>query len=146
MTVWIVVSILLVVLSPLAWLRPSRQQSGRMACRMRARSLGLGMQLAPQQWPHWMPAGLPSTAAEYHRPCLDAEGPAWEWWQPAPGHWVNRWQEPCEDPELLARLVQLPGDVWALRAERRMVCAVWGERSGTEQVALVDRILRELSA
>ncbi len=31
MTVWIVVSILVVVLSPLAWLRPSRHQSGRMA-------------------------------------------------------------------------------------------------------------------
>ena len=30
MTVWIVVSILALVLSPLAWLRPSRRQSDRM--------------------------------------------------------------------------------------------------------------------
>ena len=54
MTVWIVVSILLVVLSPLAWLRPSRHQSGRMALRMEARRIGLSMQLAPQEWPHWL--------------------------------------------------------------------------------------------
>ena len=46
MTVWIVVSILAVVLSPLVWLRPSRQQSGRMALRMEARRIGLAMQLA----------------------------------------------------------------------------------------------------
>ena len=49
MTVWLVVSILLVVLSPLAWLRPSRAQSGRMALRMEARRIGLAMQLAPQE-------------------------------------------------------------------------------------------------
>ena len=49
MTVWIVVSILAVVLSPLVWLRPSRQQSGRMALRMEARRIGLAMQLAPQE-------------------------------------------------------------------------------------------------
>jgi hypothetical protein len=29
MTVWLVVSILALILSPLAWLRPSRKQSGR---------------------------------------------------------------------------------------------------------------------
>ena len=39
MTVWIVVSILLVVLSPLAWLRPSRAQSGRIALRTEARRI-----------------------------------------------------------------------------------------------------------
>lgn len=49
MTVWIVVSILVLVLSPLAWLRPSRRQSGRMALRMEARRMGLAMQLASQE-------------------------------------------------------------------------------------------------
>lgn len=62
MTVWIVVSILLVVLSPLAWLRPSRVQSGRMALRMEARRLGLAMQLAPQEWPHWLGQQPPNPA------------------------------------------------------------------------------------
>ena len=68
MTVWIVVSILLVVLSPLAWLRPSRHQSGRMALRMEARRIGLAMQLAPQEWPHWLGQEPPSPCAQYHRP------------------------------------------------------------------------------
>ena len=43
MTVWIVVSILAVMLSPLAWLAPSRRQGGRMALRMEARRIGLGI-------------------------------------------------------------------------------------------------------
>lgn len=68
MTVWIVVSILAVVLSPLAWLRPSRRQSGQIALRMEARRMGLGMQLAPQEWPHWMDPQPPSPCAQYHRP------------------------------------------------------------------------------
>ena len=68
MTVWIVVSILAVVLSPLAWLRPSRHQSGRMALRMEARRMGLAMQLSPQQWPHWLKQEPPSPCAQYHRP------------------------------------------------------------------------------
>lgn len=65
MTVWIVVSILAVMLSPLAWLAPSRRQGGRMALRMEARRIGLAMQLAPQEWPHWLqpepPARVRST-------------------------------------------------------------------------------------
>ena len=65
MTVWIVVSILALVLSPLAWLRPSRRQSGRMALRMEARRMGLAMQLASQEWPHWLERAIPSPAAQY---------------------------------------------------------------------------------
>lgn len=145
MTVWIVVSILAVVLSPLAWLRPSRKQSGRMACRMRARELGLGMQLAPQEWPHWMPAHLPTPAAQYHRPRF-AAGPDWAWWQPAPGHWVNQWQEACADSTLLEHLRGLPADVWKVQAQRRMVSAVWGENSGLEHADSLDRVLRALAS
>ena len=40
MTVWIVLLLTAVVLSPLVWLRPSRRQQGRMAIRMAARSQG----------------------------------------------------------------------------------------------------------
>ena len=45
MTVWLVVSILALILSPMAWLLPSHRQSGRMALRMEARRMGLAMQL-----------------------------------------------------------------------------------------------------
>lgn len=145
MTVWIVVSILALILSPLAWLRPSRRQSGRMACRLRARALGLGMQLAPQQWPHWMPPQLPSPAAQYHRPRPAGAENLWTWWQPEPGRWVNQWREPCEQPVVLDQLKQLPADVWKVQAERRMVSAVWGEGSGVEQAQVLDRVLKALA-
>ncbi|MBA1242651.1 hypothetical protein [Pseudomonas japonica] len=145
MTVWIVVSILAVILSPLAWLRPSRKQSGRMACRMKARALGLGMQLAPQQWPHWMPAHLPTPAAQYHRPRPSPVGADWTWWQPEPGQWVNQWREPCTDAALLEQLNLLPADVWKVEAQRRMVSAVWGEGGGEGQAEAIDRALRTLA-
>jgi hypothetical protein len=145
MTVWIVVSILAVILSPLAWLRPSRKQSGRMACRMRARALGVGMQLAPQTWPHWMPAHLPTPAAHYHRARLAEGRPEWSWWQIEPGQWVNQWREACEQPELLEQLSQLPADVWKVSAEGQMVSAVWGEGSGEEQALTLDKVLRQLA-
>ena len=64
MTVWLVVSILLVVLSPLAWLRPSRAQSGRIALRTEARRIGLAMQLAPQELPHWLSQEPPNPCAQ----------------------------------------------------------------------------------
>nr|BFE90056.1 hypothetical protein GCM10020185_05920 [Pseudomonas brassicacearum subsp. brassicacearum] len=101
MTVWIVVSILLVVLSPLAWLRPSRVQSGRMALRMEARRLGLAMQLAPQEWPHWLGQQPPNPCAQYHRPRRGKEPAVWSYWQTAPGVWVNQWREVCQDESLL---------------------------------------------
>jgi hypothetical protein len=145
MTVLIVVSILAVILSPLAWLRPSRKQSGRMACRMRARALGLGMQLAPQQWPHWMPAHLPTPAAQYHRPRPATASGEWTWWQPAPGRWVNQWQEDCPPSALLDQLRALPADVWKVQAERQMVSAVWGEGTGVDQADCLDRALRSLA-
>ncbi|WP_263264958.1 hypothetical protein [Pseudomonas sp. RIT-PI-S] len=145
MTVWIVVSILAVLLSPLAWLRPSHRQNGRMACRLRARALGLGMQLAPQQWPHWMPAQLPSPAAQYHRPRPASANGDWTWWQPEAGCWVNEWREPCPQPAALELLRQLPGDVWKVQAQGRMVSAIWGEGGGAEQAELIDRALRALA-
>ena len=49
MTFWIILSIIGVMLSPLVWLRPSRQQGGKMALRLEARRIGLAMQLAPQE-------------------------------------------------------------------------------------------------
>ena len=55
MTVWIVLLLVAVVLSPLAWLRPSRRQQGRMAIRMGARRQGLGMQVSEQDCAHLLP-------------------------------------------------------------------------------------------
>src|SRR3546814_11351466 len=89
MTVWLVVSVLLVVLSPLAWLRPSRVQSGRMALRMEARRLGLAMQLAPQEWPHWLGQQAPNPCAQYHRPRRGKQPAIWPYWHTAPGVGVN---------------------------------------------------------
>ena len=60
MTVWLVVSILALILSPMAWLRPSRKQSEQMNLRLEGRRMGLAMQLAPQQWPHWLEKSLPA--------------------------------------------------------------------------------------
>ena len=77
MTVWIVVSILALVLSPLAWLRPSRSQSGRMGLRMEARRMGLAMQLAPQEWPHWLEPEPPTSCAQYHRPRRSTKPDVW---------------------------------------------------------------------
>ncbi|MGV2837011.1 hypothetical protein ACNPOQ_25080, partial [Pseudomonas shirazensis] len=63
-----VVSILALILSPLAWLRPSRKQSEQMSLRLAGRRIGLAMQLAPQQWPHWLEQQPPSPCPQYHRP------------------------------------------------------------------------------
>ncbi len=67
MTVLLVVSILALILSPLSWLRSSRKQSEQMKLRLEARRMGLAMQLAPQQWPHWLEKEPPSPCPQYHR-------------------------------------------------------------------------------
>ncbi|MDU3292799.1 MAG: hypothetical protein E7E29_13725, partial [Pseudomonas aeruginosa] len=43
MTTWLVILLLAVMLSPLAWLMPSNRQRGKMALRLEARRLGLAM-------------------------------------------------------------------------------------------------------
>ena len=145
MTVWIVVSILLVVLSPLAWLRPSRHQSGRMALRMEARRIGLAMQLAPQEWPHWLSPG----AAEPLRAVPSAAA-----WQSAgvlellakiPGVWVNQWQEACEDPALLNHFEKLPANVYKVEADKQMITLYWGEKGEAEVLQQIDATLKALA-
>src|SRR5207253_4524034 len=116
MTVWIVVSILALVLSPLAWLRPSRHQSGRMALRMEARRMGLAMQLAPQEWPHWLEPEPPSPCGQYHRPRRSVQAACWSYWQTAPGVWVNQWREVCQDDALLEHFKTLPANVFKIEA------------------------------
>jgi hypothetical protein len=145
MTVWIVVSILAVVLSPLAWLRPSRHQSGRMALRMEARRMGLAMQLSPQQWPHWLKQEPPSPCAQYHRPRRGKVPALWSYWQLEPGVWVNQWQEPCVDETLLAHFATLPANVYKVEADQQMIALCWGEKGEVSDLQAIDTLLKALA-
>lgn len=145
MTVWIVVSILAVVLSPLAWLRPSRHQSGRMALRMEARRMGLTMQLSPQQWPHWLKQEPPSPCAQYHRPRRGKVPALWSYWQLEPGVWVNQWQEPCVDETLLAHFATLPANIYKVEADRQMIALCWGEKGEVSDLQAIDTLLKALA-
>ncbi|WP_248800530.1 hypothetical protein [Pseudomonas sp. MWU13-2105] len=145
MTVWIVVSILALVLSPLAWLRPSRRQSAMMAVRMEARRIGLGMQLAPQEWPHWLPHEPPSPCAQYHRPRLHADSPCWCYWQTAPGVWANQWREPLTDDRLLMHFRTLPDNAYKIEADKQMIAVYWGERGDTQALQAIATVLKALA-
>ncbi|WPO49656.1 hypothetical protein [Pseudomonas sp. S1Bt23] len=145
MTVWIVVSILAVVLSPLAWLRPSRRQSGQIALRMEARRIGLGMQLAPQEWPHWMDPQPPSPCAQYHRPRRGTQPACWAYWQSAPGVWVNQWREVCADPALLEHFRTLPANVFKVEADRQMIVLYWGECGEASVLQDIAAVLKALA-
>ena len=145
MTVWIVVSILALVLSPLAWLRPSRRQSGRMALRMEARRMGLSMQLATQDWPHWLGPEPPGSWAQFHRPRRSTKPDVWCYWQSAPGHWVNQWQEACVDERLLAQFNKLPANVYKIEATAQMIALYWGEKGEPEVLLAIDEVLKALA-
>ncbi len=145
MTVWIVVSILAVVLSPLAWLRPSRKQGGQMALRMEARRIGLAMQLAPQEWPHWLEPEPPSPCAQYHRPRRGNRPVCWVYWQSAPGVWVNQWREVCQDESLLIHFQTLPANVYKIEADKQMITLYWGERGEATVLNEIDAVLRALA-
>lgn len=108
MTTWLVILLLAVMLSPLAWLMPSNRQRGKMALRLEARRLGLAMQLARQDWPHWLESAPPTSCAQFHCPRRRGRE-AWCYWQNTPGQWLNQWREPCADDELLDALRSLPG-------------------------------------
>ena len=58
MSIWLVLLLIAVMLSPLAWLAPSRRQSAAMQVRLQARRMGLSMQLLKQDWPHWLERDL----------------------------------------------------------------------------------------
>lgn len=145
MTVWIVVSILAVVLSPLAWLRPSRRQSGLIALRMEARRMGLAMQLAPQEWPHWLGQEPPNPCPQYHRPRRSAQSACWSYWQTAPGCWVNQWREPCVDESLLKHLQTLPSGVFKVEADKQLIALYWNERGEVSVLQSIASVLKALA-
>ena len=145
MTAWVVLLLLIVGLSPLVWLRPSRRQGQQMGMRLAARRAGLGMHLAQQDWPHWLPTQPPSPCAQYHRPRRPGRADSWSYWQLAPGEWVNQWREPCSDALHLEQLGQLPADVYKVEADRQMVALFWGERGGDVELQRVASVLRALA-
>jgi hypothetical protein len=145
MTVWIVLSIIGVMLSPLIWLRPSRRQSGRMALRLEARRMGMGMQLAPQEWPHWLPVAPPSPCPQLHLPRRNKGNKPWAYWQTEPGTWVNRWREPCENEALLAQFSTLPADVYKVELDEQMIALYWAERGESEVLLRIAAVLKALA-
>ncbi|MDG6402011.1 hypothetical protein QCD79_18560 [Pseudomonas quasicaspiana] len=145
MTFWIILSIVGVMLSPLVWLRPSRQQGGRMALRMEARRMGLAMQLSAQYWPHWLAKEPPSPCAQYHRPRRGSKPSVWAYWQAKPGVWLNQWREPCEDAALLAHFNTLPADVYKVEADQQMITLYWGEKGEAEVLQRIAAVLKALA-
>ncbi|WP_459206107.1 hypothetical protein ACSMEV_16475 [Pseudomonas sp. MLB6B] len=145
MTVWLVVSILALILSPLAWLRPSRKQSRQMDLRLQARRAGLAMQLAPQQWPHWLEKQPPSPCPQYHRARRAGRVDTWSYWQVSPGVWWNQWREVCDEARLVAVFAELPESVYKVEADSRMLALYWGERGDEGVVETVKRALDTLA-
>jgi hypothetical protein len=142
MTPWIVLLLLALVLSPLSWLMPSRHQRGRMEVRLQARRMGLAMQLARQEWPHWMAQELPNPCPQYHRARRRGQRDSWCYWQVEPGKWLNQWREPCGDASLAEQLAALPGDVFKAEATAQMVALCWGERAQPDALQRIADFLQ----
>lgn len=141
---WLVLLVVAVVLSPLAWLAPSRGQLGAMDVRMQARRLGLSMQLSAQDWPHWLERSTPGSCAQYSRGRSSQTPPQWCYWQSQPGKWLDRWREPCTDPLLQAQLNCLPADVFKVEAGPQLLAVYWGERGGPQALQSIHEfILRQ---
>jgi len=145
MTLWIVVLLLAVLLSPLTWLVPSRRQRGQMELRLAARRMGLGMQMSRQDWPHWLPQEPPSPCAQYHRGRRSGRTDSWCYWQERPGQWVNQWREPCADSVLIEKFSSLPADVFKIEADKQMVALYWGERGDNEVLKRIAALLAALA-
>lgn len=144
MSPWFVLLLLAVMLSPLAWLAPSRRQRGQMDVRLQARRMGVAMQLSPQEWPHWLPRQPPDSCPQYHCARRRGQSDSWCYWQLEPGQWVNRWREPCADQALLPRLEVLPADAFKVEATHQMLSVCWGERGGAEALqTIVDFLQRQ---
>ncbi|MDZ5602346.1 hypothetical protein SJI00_06140 [Pseudomonas sp. RP23018S] len=145
MTVWLVVSILALILSPLAWLRPSRKQSRQMDLRLAARRAGLAMQLAPQAWPHWLDKQPPSPCPQYHCARRAGRTDTWSYWQVSPGVWWNQWREVCTEPGLLAVFNGLPESVYKVEADAQMLAIYWGERGDEAVLDTLKQALKTLA-
>jgi hypothetical protein len=142
MSLWLVVLLLAFILSPLAWLVPSRRQRGQMDVRLQARRLGVAMQLSPQEWPHWLVRQPPYSCPQYHRARRRGREDSWCYWQSEPGVWLNKWREPCVDEALLEQLQALPVDVFKVEATAQMLGVCWGERGDAEALQRIVDFLQ----
>jgi hypothetical protein len=141
MNPWFLLFFLVVLLSPLAWLVPSRHQRGQMDVRLQARRMGVAMQLSPQEWPHWLLRQPPHSCPQYHSARRRGQSDSWCYWQMEPGQWVNKWRELCPDQALLVQLQALPTDAFKVEATGQMLSICWGERGGNEALQkIVDFI------
>ncbi|MCY1268999.1 hypothetical protein D9M71_286700 [compost metagenome] len=138
---WILILLLGLLLSPLAWLLPSRNQRGQMALRLEARRLGLAMQLSRQEWPHWLEQQPPVSCAQYHRGRSKGRSDAWQYWQSAPGQWLDRWREDSAAPELASALANLPKDVYMVEATPQYIALYWGERGDSADLQRIADFL-----
>lgn len=145
MTIWLVVSILALILSPLAWLRPSHKQSVQMNLRLEGRRMGLAMQLAPTQWPHWLGRQAPDPCPQYHRGRSKGRTDTWCYWQVTPGVWLNQWREPCEDSRVLEQLARLPESVYKVEAGNQMIALYWSERGEKSVLQEIAQVLEALA-
>lgn len=142
MTGWIIVLVIFIALSPIAWLRPSARQGGQVGVRLQARRMGLTLHLAPVKWPHWLVTDAPSPCAQYYRVRRSRTPQVWSYWQQSPGQWVNEWREPCVDEALLEHLQPLPADVYKVDANSQVIAAYWGESSAPQTLTLIDTLLK----
>ena len=108
MNLWWMLFLLAVMLSPLAWLAPSRGQLGAMEVRLQARRIGLSMQLSGHDWPHWFERTVPGSCAQYFLQRSASNLSQWCYWQVEPGRWLDKWREPCVEPDMLEWLGTLP--------------------------------------
>ena len=142
MSPWFVLLFVAILLSPLTWLVPSRHQRGRMDVRMQARRLGVAMQLSPQDWPHWLLQLPPGSCPQYYCARRRGQVDSWCYWQVAPGQWLNKWREPCDDAALLAQLQALPADVFKVEATDQMLLVCWGERGASAALEKIAEFLQ----
>ena len=142
MSLWLVVLLLAFILSPLAWLVPSRRQRGQMDVRLQARRMGVAMQLSPQEWPHWLVRQPPHSCPQYHRARRRGQEDSWCYWQSEPGVWLNKWRESCVDEALLEHLQALPADVFKVEATAQMLAVCWGERGEAEALQKIVDFLQ----
>ena len=107
--------------------------------------MGLAMQLAPQQWPHWLEKEPPSPCPQYHRARRRGHQNSFSYWQVSPGVWWNQYREPCEDPRFVEALARLPASVYKVEADARKIALYWTERGDMAVLQDVAYVLETLA-
>jgi len=143
MLFWLIPLVLLALLGPLLWLLPKKQQGERMQLRLAARRMGIAMQLASEDWPHWM-VHAPNPCAQYQLARQHKQAD-YCYWQDSLGQWQNQWREPCTDEHLLKNLQQLPEDVYKIEANAHKITLFWGEHGSFEALEKIIVVLKTLT-